>query len=413
MKLAKLSLVTIVVAGLTTSSFAADTLADAFKNGTINGELKAYYFDRAGSPNLSTAATEKINSDIFTTGVMLHYNTDAFYGFKLGATMQSSYSPFADGAIGTPGTAKDDFKNEMYGSGAQLSEAYIEYTLDKTSIKIGRQYINTPLVGGSPSRMIIQSFEGAMITNTNLPQTTVVAGVITKFQDRTDFAGNIADFENLDSALGAHAYTLLAINKSISNTTLTAQWLGIDGSNTATGVGDFYYVEAAYANTLGDYRYGLALNHEYKATQKLNEKDGKMYGAKVSLGYGDFNTYVAYSVITDDGDIKGNAMGGGLGGGTQTVFAKGLQNKPGTFTKDTDAYSVDANYDFKNINFKLGARYTGVDDNANNKEYAYTDIYTKYTFVGALKGLSTDISYQDWGKDADGHDFWFKANYKF
>jgi imipenem/basic amino acid-specific outer membrane pore len=413
MKLAKLSLVTIVVAGLTTSSFAADTLADAFKNGKMNGEIKAYYFDREGSPNLSTAATEKINSDIFTTGIMLHYNTDAFYGFKLGATMQSSSSPFADGAIGTAGTAKDDFKNEMYGSGTVLSEAYIEYTLDKTSVKVGRQFINTPLVAGSPSRIILQSFEGAMITNTDLPQTTVVAGVVTKYQDRTDFAGNIAEFQNLDSALGSYAYTLLAINKSLSNTTLTAQWLGINGNNTATGVGDFYYLEAAYANTLGEYRYGLAINHEYKATEKLNEKDGKMYGAKVSVGYGDFNTYVAYTTITKDGDIKGNSMGGGLGGGTQTVFAKGLQNKPGTFTKDTDAYSVDANYYFKNINFKLGARYTGVDDNANDKEYAYTDIYTTYTFVGALKGLSTDIMYQDWGKDANGHDFWFKANYKF
>ena len=35
MKLAKLSLAAIVVAGLTTSSFAADTLADAFKEGKV------------------------------------------------------------------------------------------------------------------------------------------------------------------------------------------------------------------------------------------------------------------------------------------------------------------------------------------------------------------------------------------
>jgi len=413
MKLSHLSLATLVMAGLTTNSFAADTLADAFKNGQVSGELKAYFFDREGSPNLSTAATQKINSDIFTTGIMLHYNTEAFYGFKFGATLQSSHSPFADGAIGTAGTAKDDFKNEMYGSGAQLSEAYLEYTFANTTAKVGRQYINTPLVAGSGSRIIMQSFEGAMLTNKDLPQTTLAAGVITKYQDRTDFAGDIADFQNLDSALGAHAYTLLAINKSLPNTTLTAQWLGINGNNTATGVGDFYYLEAAYEAKVGEFTYGLAANYEYKATEKLNEDDGTMYGAKASLGYGDFKTYVAYTVITDDGDIKGNSMGGGLGGGTQTVFAKGLQNKPGTYTKDTDAYSVDANYLFRNINFKVGARYTGVEDNANDKEYAYTDIYTSYTFTGALKGLSADISYQDWGKDADGHDFWFKANYKF
>ena len=50
MKLAKLSLAAIVVAGLASSSFAADTLADAFKNGTVNGELKACLLYTSPSP---------------------------------------------------------------------------------------------------------------------------------------------------------------------------------------------------------------------------------------------------------------------------------------------------------------------------------------------------------------------------
>ena len=41
MKLAKLSLAAIVVAGLASSSFAADTLADAFKNGKVNQHLNS------------------------------------------------------------------------------------------------------------------------------------------------------------------------------------------------------------------------------------------------------------------------------------------------------------------------------------------------------------------------------------
>ncbi len=39
MKLAKLSLAAMVDAGLASSSFAADTLADAFKNGKVSEEL--------------------------------------------------------------------------------------------------------------------------------------------------------------------------------------------------------------------------------------------------------------------------------------------------------------------------------------------------------------------------------------
>jgi hypothetical protein len=410
MKLTHVSLAAILLGGISTSAFSADTLADAFKNGVVNGELKAYYFDREGAFDSRTSTA---NSDIFTTGVMLHYNTDSLYGFRLGATLQSSSSPFADGSVATAGTAKGDFAPDMYGSGAVLSEAYVEYTLGHTTAKIGRQFIFTPLVAGSGSRIIRQSFEGALVTNTDLPQTTLMAGVITKYQNRTDFHGDVADFTNLNSALGDNAYTFLAINKSIPNVTLTGQYLGINGNNTATGVGQFYYAEAAYEIKVNDFKYGVAFNYEFKDTEKLNEKDGTMYGTKVSFGYKDFNTYAAYTTITKDGDIKGNSMGGGLGGGQESIFAKGLQNKPGTFTKDTDSYSFDANYYFSAINFKVGARYTGVEDNAQNLDFAFTDLYTTYNFSGALKGLSADISYQEYAKDAEGHDFWFRASYKF
>lgn len=81
MKLAKLSLAAIVVAGLTSGSFAADTLADAFKNGKVSGELRAYYFDRdTGDANTGTA--KKGNASIFNTGVVLGYVSDSLYGFK-------------------------------------------------------------------------------------------------------------------------------------------------------------------------------------------------------------------------------------------------------------------------------------------------------------------------------------------
>lgn len=407
MKLAHLSLATLVMAGLTTSSFAADTLADAFKNGQVSGELRAYYFDRDGSPD-NTTTTAK--ADILTTGVILKYVTDSFYGFKLGATMQSSYSPFADAA------AKSVFNGDMYGSGAQLSEAYVQYTLDKTTLKVGRMFIGTPLVAGSPSRMVTQAFQGATLTNTNLPDTTLMAGVITRYQTRTDLNGGIAEFKNIDQVGDTEhnpAYTLFASNKSLPHTTLTAQWAAID-TNDATIAGgdiDLYYGEAMVKIPSNDFTYTIGLNTEYK-TATLKD-DGFMWGAKLGLGYKDFNTYAAFTQITDSGDIYGvHKLVGGIGGGAQTVFARAYQNKFGTYTRDTNIYSFDANYNFKSIGLLAGARYTNVDDNGASKEYGYTDIYTVYD-VPALKGLTFDVSYQDWAKDCDGHDFWFKAIYKF
>jgi len=404
MKLAKLSLAAMVVAGLATSSFAADTLADAFAKGKVSGELRAWYFDRDFAKNPATAAAytaaTKQDADIFNTGLVLGYVTDSFMGFSMGATMQSSFAPFADK------DAKADFNSDMYGSGAVLSEAYVAYTMKNTAVKVGRQFITTPLVAGSGSRMIKQSFEAALITNTDIPNTTLAAGVVTKYQNRTDGAGNVAKFNEL-TANHDYAYTILAINKSIPGVTLTGQWAQIE--NTL----DDYYVEAAYAGTAAGFTYGLAANYlatSYDVSTAAGDK-GTMYGAKVSMGMGNLNGYVAYSVIDDERDITL-----GLGGGAQPLFAKGYQYTASTAKADSKSMSLDLNYNFKEIGLLTGARYTTVDFDANpaaSDEAAYLDLYAIYSFSGALKGLSADLSYENMSKDLDGKEVWFKANYKF
>ena len=240
MQIAKLSLVAAMVLGFSGSVYAADTLADAFKNGKVNGELKAYYFDRDFNVAPDVFAASKGHTDIFTMGVTLNYVTDSFNGFRVGTTVQSSYSPFADKeakALQRSG----GFGYDMYGSGAVLSEAYVAYKINNTELKVGRQFIRTPLVNITPARMITSSYEGATLVNTDLPQTTLMGGVVTKYQLWTDSSGNVSDFvglnDNPNAAIAAnknkpndHAYTLLAINKSIPNITLTAQYLTLESN---------------------------------------------------------------------------------------------------------------------------------------------------------------------------------------
>ncbi len=216
MKLAKLSLATMVIAGLASSSFAADTLADAFKNGKVTGEIKAFYFDRDTGDAVASAGLG--NAPLFDLGLMLNYVTDSLNGFKIGATVQTSNAPFANE------DAKLAYAKDMYGPGAQLSEAYVEYTFGKTTAKVGRQFISSPLVGGSGSRIIKDSFEGATVINTDLPDTTLGFGYIDKWQARTNYGfapktlGEMADFKQI----GDGGYTLFAINKSLPGTMLSA-----------------------------------------------------------------------------------------------------------------------------------------------------------------------------------------------
>ncbi len=173
MQLTKLSLVAAVVVGLSTSAMAADTLVDAFKNGKVNGELRAWYWDKTAE------GTKENNENITNFAIELGYVTDSFYGFRLGATFQGNATPWAEE------NAKTLYADEQAASGSVLSEAYIGYKLGKTDVKVGRQYINTPLVGGNYTRIFKESFQGVTITNTDLPQTTLFAGYADKFQGRT------------------------------------------------------------------------------------------------------------------------------------------------------------------------------------------------------------------------------------
>jgi imipenem/basic amino acid-specific outer membrane pore len=394
MKLAKLSLAALVVAGLASSSFAADTLADAFKNGKASGELRAWYFDRDTGDAVVSA--KKGAADIINTGMVLGYVTDSLYGFKMGATFQASGSPFADA------DAKKVFVSDMWGSGAVLSEAYLQYGVKNTNVKVGRQFITTPLISGSGSRMIKQSFQGALITNTDIPGTTIAAGYVDKWQNRTNDKGDVAEFVEVGKNHDG-AYTFLAINKSIPGLTVTGQWAQV------TDIADVYYAELAYAGKMSDFSYGVAgqyISTDYDAAGD----DGSLYGIKASFGMGAFNAYVAYAEVKDDADVSVSAK---VGGADPIYTAQVIGS--GEYTAGSKGYAVDANYEVVK-GAKVGARYSDISVEAANKDYSIVDIYANYAFDGALKGFGVELQYEDKSGDSgvlDSNELRFRANYKF
>ena len=426
MKLAKLSLAAMVVAGLASSSFAADTLADAFKNGKVNGELKAYYF--------GTNDGDK-GQDIFTTGVSLAYKTASFYGFTLGLTAQGSSSPFASEG------SKDTYAGSMYGPGAQLSEAYLAYTIGKTTAMVGRMYLDTPLVASSGSRVVKDAFEGAAIINTDLPNTTLIAGYVQKGQDRTNnggtdngeigkftknFATGSLSYGQLPVEAEDGAYTLAVINKSITGLTLTAAYAY------ANDIAQLGYAEALYEGKVGEVGYTLGGQFYYNKfdntlTKTANTRAGfdyaddsiNSYALKAGLSFKGINGTVAFSQTSND-DVAtavaaDNAHNGelvsGLGNGADLLYTNSIISSPG-YTRDTKAYLIDVNYDITAA-ANLGARYVETDNGFTDEKGSYTSAYGSYKFDGALKGFKLGAEYEAKGKDLDGDNIWVKANYKF
>lgn len=396
MKLMRLSLVAIAVVGLTSNSFAADTLVDAFKNGKITGELKAFYFDRdTGDAVASVGAGD---ASIFVTGVMLNYVTDSLMGLKFGTTFQSSNAPFASE------DAKDVFAKDMYGSGAVLSEAYVEYTLSKTTAKIGRQFINSPLVASSGSRVIKDSFEGATLINTDLPDTTIGFGYVDKWQARTNQgwapkSTGMADFKQV----GDGAYTLFAINKSVPGLMLSAAWAGIQEFSAGEDL-DLYRFEAKYDGKASNFTYNLG--GQYFITEYSGAtKDADGYAFKAGVGVGSIDAYVAYSKISNDGKVKY-----GLGYGPDTLYTQSPIISD-NYEPGTEAYAIDIAYKL-NEDAKIGVDYTQTEDPVRG-DLSYSAVYGSYAFGGALKGLSVLVQYEKEGKDGNDEELRIKTSYKF
>lgn len=451
MKLVKLSVAAFMVAGLASSSFAADTLADAFKNGKVTGELKAWYFDR-DTDNKNDGTLAKGDADIFSTGIMLSYVTDTLYGLSLGTTFQGNYAPFANS------DAKNLYATDMYGSGAVLSEAYVTYTLGKTTAKVGRQFIASPLVNSSGSHMIKEAFQAAVLINTDIPNTTLVAGYSDKFQGRTSdydrsvdgsdskmpsfkkeavFYGAGTSRGSLGSPAGASnvfgfdgAYTAAVINKSITNVTLTGQYLFVnDVEGTNGGDANVFYAEGNYVMPLSAMK--LLLDATYRGSRTSNSTfdsfhaEGDMYQGRVGFSeLAGFKASFAYSTVSDDQSVLL-----GAGNGPTTYTAPLIRGAEATSGAGTDAYKVEVGYDFSKVGvagLKALAQYVKIDQDkvttvvlngvAADTESTYFEGQISYD-LPTIKGLTLSLEYED-GKvetasTKNTSDMRFRANYKF
>jgi len=449
MQIAKLSVAAAIVLGLSGSVYAADTLADAFKNGKVSGELKAWYWDQTADVR---AGDKPGNVNIFNTAIELGYVTDSFYGLRMGVTFQGNATPFADA------DAKTAYKYEEWASGSTLSEAYLGYTIGKTDIKIGRQYINTPLIAGNYARIFKESFQGVSIVNNDLPDTTVFAHYINKTQGRTSAvmgneAGDAPTFEkralfagvvNATGVAFDGAYGLGAINKSITNLTLTGQYVRAMDTALKTSIinplasddVDLYYTEMNYTYPMNGFKLGFDANFRGSKTGSnldVLNAEGHMLGGRIRVS--ELNGFGASFSATTNSKKDDVIESIGLGGDAYTsVMIRGPFNT--TPLANSDAYKLEVSYDFSKMNIP-GLTFIG--------QYQWTDqgkmaVTTGTSAIGTsadfttyaanltyavpyVKGLTTQLLYVTQEKEAtnaanvvtktDTDELWFKANYKF
>lgn len=322
----KFTTLSLVASVALSASLYADTVSKAFADSKVKGELKAVYAKSNFDPG--TAALPASQDDSVTAvGGSVNVITGSFYGLKLGATFQAS-------SVVSDTRNNGIFANDMDVSGSVLSEAYLDYSLSKTNFKAGRQFIFTPLLssaldGKSSESIIKDSFEAYVLSNTDIPDTTLVAGYVDKYQGKTNGTRDVSKF----NAFQDGAYTLYAKNTSVKDLTLQAQYLDESGVTSATDKNAFYF-QADYA--IGKHLLSAQYLSSEDKTQAANAQDGTLYGLKAMgpIGIDKLGYLVAYNSSTDRNAPVYTGAGTGT---TDTPFTAMPVNGGGVPTRaDTD-----------------------------------------------------------------------------
>lgn len=399
-KIVKTSLVaSFALATMSTSLMGAQSIDEAFANGKLKGAIKSYYFAQ------SFDGAGKNDSSVWANGGFLNFITDDYKGLTFGTTVQTSQVASIDDKDGkTTGSMNAD--------GTVLSEAYLQYTYDNTTLKTGRQYVKTPLLAGSGSRLIKESFEAHLLVNSDIPNTTVVAGVVTKYQTRTDktsygdnswvdFAtdgnGGPGKFNDINK-FGGGVQTLYVANNSIKNLKAQFQYAIIPN------VADAIYADAKYdfgtAYVAGQY-YGT----DYDPT--ISTKDSSMVGAKIGTKVAGVDLFAGYTSTADD-----NTVARGIGQGAYAHYTATTKTAGASaFSAGTDSFQIGAGYTFDKLKTKV--RYSTFDKPTTGADLDETTINLTYSLTKQLQA-QVDYSILDYETNSsDATDLRSRLIYKF
>jgi imipenem/basic amino acid-specific outer membrane pore len=147
----------------------AQNLEDIFKEGSVSGQLRAFWYD--GERDL------RIDRTALTVGGILSYQTPPLAGLNGGVSFFSSNG--ITSLTHMPESGQTHNLNLDGSSINTLGEAYLQYKTAETSIKLGRQRLDLPLANDYYNRMLPNSFEALYAENRSLKNTVFKAAYIT------------------------------------------------------------------------------------------------------------------------------------------------------------------------------------------------------------------------------------------
>jgi len=363
MKLVKMSLAAAVLLGA--SAFAID-------NVKVSGDAKLFYgTDDAGTLDLF----DKDNS-YADTALRIGVTGDLLKGVSFGATAN------AVSTLGLENNLVSDTWTGAHGvranagsfpvqvdDAAWMSELWVAATLGKTTAKIGRMELDTPLAFSEKWSIVANTFDAAVLINQDLPDTTLVGAWVGKGNgvnplgalglgtlNSTPIGDNVVGAgAQFSTFMNSGAYAAAIVNNSFKPLTAQAWYYNV------SNIADAYWLQADINCQMVK---GLTVGAQYANMDPKGAlsglDDSSAYAFKLGYSMDALTVSAAYSDVDKDGTLKiANVATNNLGGAqsklyTETWWSYGVVGAP-------DAESINVTAEYNASVAKLGAYYTNTD----------------------------------------------------
>jgi len=213
MKITKLSFAALMACAAT-ATFAASDIASAFKEGKLDGRIRAHYFYTDWERNGEVGG---IDPQGLAIGGSLIYKTAPLYGVSAGVGFYTTQNPAAiteknlNVKMGTaadlfsrgPGSASDFSKGYSV-----LAQSYLQYDVSKSSIRAGRMLMNSPFVTPNDTKFIPIAVQGVSAVSKEISDTSFMLDYMTGIKERgMDNFQNMANTGDTPDAIKNYYHT--------------------------------------------------------------------------------------------------------------------------------------------------------------------------------------------------------------
>lgn len=373
----------------------ANGLSSAIKNGSVNGNIRSYYFTR----DFETKTNEKA----YSLGGALRAETGLWGAFQMGVGFYTAQD------LGT-NNSNPDKVNKRLGSDLEvLGEAYLKATLYDTALTIGRQKVNTPFANPGDAFMIPFTFEGASVINNSIENLTLEADLLNTIKNRnSDEFVDVGKFstsrygvpqENTSGTL------ILGAKYKIENSKLQAWYYDFDDLfTTAFLQANHSFSEIANLKPFVAAQFGSQTD---SGKELLGKVDTKLYGVQGGAGLGKAKLTLAYNSVSEKNSaFKNGAFLAPYNFSTSPLFTNNqlttLEN-----LDSGDAAKITFNYNFGKAKLKLSYADFNL-DNVADREAADFDFI--YDLDNLTDGLTARFRFEQVFSDLDSVE---QANYRF